>query len=833
MRWRRVVPSAAATHPGSGGEATVLWCIVASFLVLGSGPAIGQTIDSKLPMVTDAGAVNDIVRVGNTIYISGSFQQVGPRSGQGVPVSSTTGQPVGVYPKIAGTVAVATADGHGGWFIGGDFSSVAGSERHFLARVLADGSLSAWDPQPNAPVEAMVLCNDTLYVGGSFTACAGASRGHGAAFDVRTAALTGWDPAANAAIAAIAADGKVVYVGGAFTALDTLQRAYLGAVDRATGAATPWNPGADSVVLALAVRGNEVYAGGYFHHVGGMPRSLVAVIDRAEGAVLAGAWAIVRYPACNACDAGPFVDALTIDGDRVYLGGSFTHVDGTPRSGAAAITRSSGAVSGWDPQLTGAAPFPYCRAMAVDHGVVYLGGQFDGLKGVSRPGAGAVDTSGRLVDWNPRPNAALRTVTVSGATTYIGGEFGSVWNWQPRRFLAALDATTGEVTPWNPSPNNVVGPIRVSGNTVYVAGAFETIGGQPRTCLAAIDAQSGEVLPWNPGVDAGIYPPIWDMVVHHGIVYLGGLFNGVGGQPRYCLGAVDSVTGQATAWNPQVDDIVDAMALRGDTLYVGGWFSHVGTSVRSFLAAVETSGNLLDWAPEPNDVVQAMAVADGQLFIGGFFSQVGGQPRRVLASVDCATGAVNGWSADANPQVRCLAVANHVLYAGGWFTQVGGGARSGLAAIDTHTGALLSWDPRPQPGYVSALHPSNEVLYVGGSFDHLGPELRTGLAAVSLARGPDPGPFPQPGRLLAVAQNAPNPVRTSTMVRFGLAAPATVTLTVFDLAGRTIATPLRNDFEGAGSHAVEVRMSEWPSGVYYYRVEADGAAAVRKMVVVK
>jgi hypothetical protein len=45
-------------------------------------------------------------------------------------------------------VAVAAADGHGGWFIGGSFVRVAGRARRFLAHVLPDGGLSAWDPGP-------------------------------------------------------------------------------------------------------------------------------------------------------------------------------------------------------------------------------------------------------------------------------------------------------------------------------------------------------------------------------------------------------------------------------------------------------------------------------------------------------------------------------------------------------------------------------------------------------------------------------------------------------------------------------------------------------------
>jgi hypothetical protein len=595
------------------------------------------------------------------------------------------------------------------------------------------------------------------------------------------------------------------------------------------------------VVLALAVRGDEVYAGGYFHQVGGQPRSLLAAIDRATGLVLPLSWSIVRSPACSLCDAGPFVGAIAIDGAKMYFGGSFTHVDAIPRSGVAAMTLASHQVSAWDPQLTSVAPLPYCYSLAIDRGVIYIGGEFHGLKGTARSYAGAVDTSGVLMAWNPRPNEVVRCVAAGGGATYLGGDFRSVWSWQRRICLAAMDAVTGEVTAWDPNPDNVVGPIRVSGNTVYAAGGFERIGGQPRTALAALDAQTGEATPWNPGVIGGLAIPVWDMVVSGGVVYVAGLFSGLGGQPRYCIGAVDSVTGQATPWNPEVDDLVETMAMQGDTLYIGGWFSRANGQPRSYLAAVDTSGALHEWNPGPNSIVEALTVAEGRVFIGGGFSSVGGQPRRGLAAIDCATGNVTDWVADADPAVRCLTAANHVLYAGGWFTEVGGEPRSGLAAIDTETGAVLAWDPKPTfvsgvtrvPGIISSLHVSGDALYVGGGFEYLGLEERSGLAAMSLARGPDPGPFPRPGHTLAVAQNAPNPVRLSTTIRFGIASRTRVTVSVFDLAGRCMATPLNSEEYAPGTHQVELIAAGWPSGVYYYRIDAGVASMTRKMVVVK
>src|SRR6267378_6618662 len=147
-----------------GGEGVLLH-FTALLLVLFAGPAHGQTIDAKFWTVNDFGSVGSIVRAGNTIYLAGGFTEVGPCTGQGVPVSAETGAPAPAYPTIGGEVDAVISDGQAGWFIGGGFISAAGTTRHFLGRVLADGSLSSWAPEPDGVVSALCLRNDTLYVG--------------------------------------------------------------------------------------------------------------------------------------------------------------------------------------------------------------------------------------------------------------------------------------------------------------------------------------------------------------------------------------------------------------------------------------------------------------------------------------------------------------------------------------------------------------------------------------------------------------------------------------------------------------------------------------------
>jgi hypothetical protein len=84
----------------------------------------------------------------------------------------------------------------------------------------------------------------------------------------------------------------------------------------------------------------------------------------------------------------------------------------------------------------------------------------------------------------------------------------------------------------------------------------------------------------------------------------------------------------------------------------------------------------------------------------------------------------------------------------------------------------------------------------------------------------------------ALAQNRPNPARTATTFAFSVPAACDATLTVYDLAGRKVATPFAGTAK-AGANELAVDVSTLAPGVYTYRLEAGGEAAAKRMVVTR
>ncbi|MFO7610276.1 MAG: S8 family serine peptidase [Candidatus Krumholzibacteriia bacterium] len=79
---------------------------------------------------------------------------------------------------------------------------------------------------------------------------------------------------------------------------------------------------------------------------------------------------------------------------------------------------------------------------------------------------------------------------------------------------------------------------------------------------------------------------------------------------------------------------------------------------------------------------------------------------------------------------------------------------------------------------------------------------------------------------------SPNPFNPQTTIRFTLATAGPVRLTVYDVRGRAVAELAAGE-HGAGDHAVVFDGRDQPSGVYFYRLQADGVDQTRKMIMLK
>ncbi|HMQ69936.1 MAG TPA: T9SS type A sorting domain-containing protein, partial [Ignavibacteria bacterium] len=88
----------------------------------------------------------------------------------------------------------------------------------------------------------------------------------------------------------------------------------------------------------------------------------------------------------------------------------------------------------------------------------------------------------------------------------------------------------------------------------------------------------------------------------------------------------------------------------------------------------------------------------------------------------------------------------------------------------------------------------------------------------------------------SLGQNYPNPFNPVTKISYEIPYDSKVSLKIFDISGREIRT-LVDEYKAAGYYTIDLNASGLASGIYFYRISAEGNGnsftAVKKMMVLK
>jgi hypothetical protein len=724
-----------------------------------SGLAV-SSVPSSSTWVTNDPVESVAVDSHGRVYLGGDFSEVGPRIGHGLSLTTSDDQPAAGWPDVNGPVLAVVSDGTGGWFIGGEFTYVGGVARSGLAHINSDATLDmSWDPEPAcdsscptlptgvpAEVDALAVSGGELFVGGSFSSIGDQSVSDLAAVSTSGSGVVdaSWAPDPSCAYAdascvnTLVVLGSELFVGGYFTAIGGQSLSNLAELSTSgTGAAdATWDPDPNGVVFSLVLSGSELFAGGGFTSIGGQSRSELAELSTQGSGAVDPTW----NPNPNRPKMVPDeVNALTLSGSSLFVGGVFERIGGQPRNDLAELstTGAGDADPNWNPAGISS---PAVNALTVSDGYLYVGGSFgllggvrqDDLARVSTTGTGAADAS-----WDPNVNGVVDAVAAASSSIYAGGEFTSAGalNVYTNGELVRLNPDGSLDQTWNPDVYGSIEALDVSGGQLYVAGLFNEAY-QATESIARISLATGQLDPnWKP--DIGTDVRVDTLAISAGDVYIGGddlldkLPTTGNGQPD-------------PSWTPNPNGDVSALALSGPELYVGGDFTAVGGQPRNGIAKLSTSGNGSadpNWNPNLNLAygysLGPLAVAGNSVYLSGDFAAPNNlfQCGLVELSGDGTGQADPSWNPAPNGCVYASAVADNELYVAGSFSSIGGQARTGLAALSlTGTGdADPSWNPGVGPGFVDdiasvgSLATSGNGLVMGGYFGSIGPYSTSGV----------------------------------------------------------------------------------------------------------
>lgn len=360
-------------------------------------------------------------------------------------------------------------------------------------------------------------------------------------------------------------------------------------------------------------------------------------------------------------------------GNRVYMAGSFTKVRNATTTTQLAMARlvAFDATTGridttFRPVVNGTVK---ALAAAPDGRSLYIGGSFTSVNGVGAPRVARIDaaTGARVAGFAPAAlNNQVNDMRLVGGRLILGGAFQTVGG-VTRRALAALNATTGAADPSvnlnvngpRKTATGVTAPVKVEaldvsadGSRLIFIGNFSTVAGQTRHQLAVarLTTTGATLSGWSTtryqplcansmptymrGVD--ISPDgAWFVAVTTGAAFTGTLCDSAA---RFEFGTETS--GKQPTWvNYTGGDTLLSVAITGAAVYVGGhqrWLDNPygrdsagpGAVYRPGIGAIHpVTGKALAWNPTKDRGVGTaeLYATDRGLWIGSDTNTVAGE----------------------------------------------------------------------------------------------------------------------------------------------------------------------------------------------------------------
>jgi len=794
----------AVVSDGAGG-----WWVAGNFSHLGSSTAPEVGVNDVAHILANNSVVTVPLAFNSSIicmalyngflYVGGNFTGVSSYVrdyAAAINVSSNFGQLTSWNPSANGVVtsiAEAGTTGSEHIFLGGNFTSISGVHRNYLAEVTtdtglplvenmqlatapngsvatsgtnlfycsnSDGFSTGFDKRglasftstgsvpldtfpevsgANSTVNACITDGGTgWYVGGSFTSIGGSSACPYLAHVLVDGSIDpAFAPQPNSQVNALLLVGTTLYFGGTFTTVDTFARSYVAAVTAANGTLTSWDPEANQPVFTLLSAAGSIWVGGDFSKIGTAFRPYLARLDPTTGLATTGA---------DLWNLGPNNDvhALATIGNTLYVGGY--HANSVSSYNVPFLTSltSGGAVNPAFPSTNGAV-----NAMLSDGaGGWYVGGNFTQIGSQSIAylahvlSTFAIDTS-----FQSSANGQIFSLATSsdGHTLYAGGSFSAIGG-APRNNLAALSlvsgGTYGQATTWAPNPNSNVYAVAVAAdNSIFAGGYFTQIGGLTRNYLAQLDPASAAAnAAFNPAANSYVFA----LQVIGSRIFVGGGFNTISGDgttPYLC--SFTTATGVRDNWLAGCSYTVDCLLPDGAAdLRVGGSFGQLGGQNRSYVGELSTATGTAvatSWNPSANNTVSCLGAISGGVAVGGSFTAIGGASRSCFAELDASAGLV--LPATPTPAldntVSCIMASGSVVALGGAFKYSQPVSYNGVAAYDipSQTALATFTDGTIDGNNVNTMTVSNGNLYVGGDFSQIGGALRTGLGCLNPTTG--------------------------------------------------------------------------------------------------
>ncbi|MCB0720932.1 MAG: T9SS type A sorting domain-containing protein [Ignavibacteriae bacterium] len=592
----------------------------------------------------------------------------------------------------------------------------------------------------------------------------------------------------NSTVYTLAADGDTIYAGGLFT------RAGGNIVNRiAKWDGTSWSAlgtGFNNSVFSLVVKNGVVYAAGQFTTAGGTPAFRIAKWDGTNWSPLGSG-------------LNDLVSEIVFIGNDLYACGTFTEAGGNPAN----------RVAKWDGTSWSALDSGLNNTvinLATDGVNLYAGGYFTQAGGIP---------ANRIAKWDGANWSALgsglnnitQSIAIAGNNLYVGGYFSEAGG-VPVNFVAKWNGTSWSAL--GPGVNSIVISVITSGNDVYIGGNFQMSGADSIRRVAKWDGAS-----WSP-IGQGTSSAVYSLLHYNNNLYTGGAFTQAGDTaasriavfvyappaPINLTHSLPSPGAVQLDWS-EFQSNEDGFVLQRRDLPDTNWVTidTTGKNIHSYLDTGLTPGsysyrlyayNVSGNSGYSNTIpVNVLSPPNPPHSLSSSVLEVG----VVFLSWTDSSSTENGFVVQRRDNINTNWVNTDTT-----ITDSVTSIQTGLIVGRTYDWRVYAYNSGGNSGY------SNIVS-----------SMITGIENNSSI--PDK---------YALYNNYPNPFNPTTKIKFDIPKSGVVRLAIYDILGRQVSTLVNNELS-AGRYEMEWNAGSYSSGIYFYRIEADGFVEVKRMTLVK
>ncbi len=429
-----------------------------------------------------------------------------------------------------------------------------------------------------------------------------------------------------------------------------------------------------------------------------------------------------------------------IDNNKIYLGGSFTSINGSPRNRIARFNYASGTITldTWNPNANN-----YVSNINTIGTLVIVTGGFTNIGGEARNGTACINKTNNLAT-SFNPGLQLGTCSIFEDKLVFSSNFNNVYiiagpNSGIRSYIAAFDTTTFDLSNWNPKPRsqfkvkNIDGKLIAMNVDIMLTGITPNyyIGFKKAHCLAYYDLYTHQRINGSINLKQTDLNVVNKIFIHGDTIYMYGDFRDTILNIWTKVAAFNAITGEQYFFS---DPIINGklLSVQSNSFYVMDAELNSGiapTNLTRFNTATNSIDNSFNYNFTDSLGVNYSQIYEikedsESIYVVGDFDMINGQYRFDVARINKNSITLDNFNPTFSSvdysTITDLEIIDEELFFTGFFTDTNNSNQNHLIRMNKTTGEINNWISMNNLTTFSLnLEYNNNFFYLHGDFSEI------------------------------------------------------------------------------------------------------------------